>query len=230
MKERLRTYLPSYTYIPLLSILVMNFLVYFGTKFITFNAPHHDMTITVDHMIPFCPPFVIIYVLAFLQWALGYIMIARESKELCYSFLSGELIAKVLCLFSFLLYPTIIIRPEIIGDGIWEAFTGLIYLLDTPAVNLFPSIHCLESWLCFRGALSLKKTPNWYAVLMFIFTALVFASTVLIKQHALIDLPAGILVGEIGLFLSKRLRSGRIFERLEQQIHLSKEQTNQKGA
>lgn len=210
----LNRWIPGYARIPLISILAMNLAVYFGTKLITDNAPHHLMTLALDDQIPFCPAFMGIYVLAFAQWVLGYIIIARENEETCYRVLSGEMIAKFLCLLCFLLYPTVMIRPAVTGSGFWEILTRFIYAADTP-VNLFPSIHCLESWLCFRCAVRLKKPASWYAPAMLAFTLLVFASTVLVKQHALIDIPAGILVGEIGLALSRLFRTGRIFQRLE---------------
>ena len=44
---------------------------------------------------------------------------------------------------------------------------------------------------------------------------LVFASTVLVKQHFFVDIFAGIAVVEIAWFLSRRLRLWRVFEKIE---------------
>ena len=46
-------------------------------------------------------------------------------------------------------------------------------------------------------------------------TLLVFASTLLVKQHVLVDVPAGILAAELGLFLANKCRLGGLIERLE---------------
>jgi membrane-associated phospholipid phosphatase len=43
---------------------------------------------------------------------------------------------------------------------------------------------------------------------------LVFASVLLVKQHFFADVLGGIAVLELGLFLSKRLRAWRIYDRL----------------
>ena len=50
---------------------------------------------------------------------------------------------------------------------------------------------------------------------MLAFTLLVFASTLLVKQHVLVDIPAGVLVAEVGLLLSDKLRAGRLLDRME---------------
>ena len=61
----------------------------------------------------------------------------------------------------------------------------------------------------------MKRAPRWYAPAMLALTLLVFASTLLVKQHVLVDIPAGILVAELGLLLSTKLRAGRLLDRLE---------------
>ena len=188
-------------------------ITYFGTKFINLNRFHHDITTVINIDVPFIPIFFIFYFLAYLQWGIGFILIARENKKLCYDFLSGEFIAKAISFAIFLIIPTTMLRPEVAGTGAFDKLVGLLYKIDTPR-NLFPSLHCLESWLCFRGALKLKGIRKWYAPLSFIFTLLVFASTILIKQHVPLDIIAGILVGEIGLLISKLTKAGRIFEKV----------------
>lgn len=52
----------------------------------------------------------------------------------------------------------------------------------------------------------LKEPPKWYVCVMFVMTMLVFASTVLIKQHALIDILGGVGAAEFGLFFSGRMK------------------------
>jgi membrane-associated phospholipid phosphatase len=72
-----------------------------------------------------------------------------------------------------------------------------LYSIDA-ADNLFPSIHCLESWVCFRGIMLVKDKSKIYTPIVLIFTLLVFASTVCLKQHVVADIVGGVLVSEIG--------------------------------
>ena len=204
LKRKLDELLPRYTLIPLISMVCVNSLVYFATRLVTRNLTHHNFTLSVDAAIPFIPAFVAFYVLSYIQWTVGFILIARDSRELCYRVISGEIIAKLICLALFLLVPTTMTRPEITSDGFFDTVVGYIYKLDTPD-NLFPSIHCLESWVCFRGAMQMKKTGSWYRYFTLLFSLLVFASTVLIKQHVAVDIIAGILAAEIGQQISKNI-------------------------
>lgn len=207
--------LPRYAWIPALTLLAVNMIAYFGTRIFTQGLTHHDISLPADHILPFVPAMISIYILAYVQWIAGYIMIGRESRELCYHMYTGEMLAKLMCMFCFVVYPTTLVRPEITGTGIFDSLTKLIYELDAPD-NLFPSIHCLESYVCFRGALKIKKAPGWYRWVMLVMTLLVFASTVLVKQHVVVDMFGAVLVAELGFFLSGKFHMERIFKRRKQ--------------
>ena len=219
----LRKIFPKYAVIPLWTVLIFNMFTYYLPKVLTalgvLGAPHMlavDTEANVNAMflgvdIPLVPFFIIIYVLAYVQWFVGFTLIARESEALCYRFMAGEIIAKFICLVIFIIYPTQMTEPQITGSGFFYTLVGWMYFIDTPMINLFPSLHCLESWFCFRGSVHLKGIRKWYAPFSFVFTLLVFASTVLIHQHVLIDIPAGILVCEIGLLISRLTGAGRVF-------------------
>lgn len=214
IQQGLERILPSYARIPLVLLVIINLIVYEGTQFLMLHAKHWDLALPLDARIPFRPAWIVIYILAYLQWVVGYVLIARESREHCYRVLAGEIIAKFICMLFFIVLPTRIERPVVEGSGVFAALTRLIFASDLPG-NLFPSIHCLESWICFRGAIGMKRVPRWYAPAMLAFTLMVFASTVLVKQHVLVDIPAGVLVAELGLLLSDKLRAGRLLDRLE---------------
>ena len=214
IQQGLERILPSYARIPLVLLVIINLIVYEGTQFLMLHAKHWDLALPLDARIPFRPAWIVIYILAYLQWAVSFIVISRESRAHCNRVLAGEIIAKFICMLFFIALPTRIERPVVEGSGVFAALTRLIFASDLPG-NLFPSIHCLESWICFRGAIGMKRVPRWYAPAMLAFTLMVFASTVLVKQHVLVDIPAGVLVAEAGLLLSDKLRAGRLLDRLE---------------
>ena len=184
--KKLFNILPRYGWIMIACSLTLNVLTYNGTRLLIENSTKYDLTTTLDTLIPFRTEWVIIYLLAYIQ----------------YRILGGEMIAKFLCMVCYILIPVTIVRPEIVGNAPWDYITRLIYHIDAPE-SLFPSIHCLESYICFRGAMLSEKLPRWYVPVTGCFALLVFASTVLIKQHFLLDIIAGVLVGEIGLQVSR---------------------------
>ena len=205
-REKLASIYPTYSILPIAAMLGMNMVAYMGTRIFTTGRYHYNIESPLDRMLPLVPFFVVFYVLAFAQWITGYLLIGREKKEYCYRFFLGEIIAKAICLVIFLVFPTTLNRPEITGNGIFERLLAFIYSVDA-ADNLFPSIHCLESWMCWRGCRKLTQTrlPGWFSGANLVLTLLVFASTVLCKQHVLIDIAGGVAVVEIGLFLSGKI-------------------------
>lgn len=208
-----RPLIPKYARLPLLAALIFNCLTFWGTRLLTRGAVHYDLTTALDRAIPFVPAFIAVYVLAFVQWVAGYIVICRESPERCYRVMSGEIVTKLACFVLFLVLPTVMTRPEVTGTDIFSRLTGLIYALDTPD-NLFPSIHCVESWICFRGTLGGKGIPRWYKAAMLVFTLLVFASVLFVKQHLAADVLGGLVLAELGQLAAKRFNTGRILQRL----------------
>lgn len=200
MKDKLKHFIPSYGYFPIITLFVFNSLVYFLTKLVYDPARAYDLSLGIDRALPFVPAFILFYILAYLQWALGYIMIARESREKIYKVASANILAKIFCGIIFVALPTAMVRAEITGGGIFNWLTSFIYAADTPAVNLFPSIHCLESWAVFRCSLKLKL-PIGYKIAMGVFSLGVFLSVLLVKQHIILDIPAGILVFELAYLI-----------------------------
>ena len=203
-KQKLDHLLPSYTHIPLVAMVCVHALVYYATRPVSQTLTHFDLSLPIDGVIPFIPAFSVIYLLSFVQWTVGFILIARDSRELCCRVISGEIISKLICMALFLLVPTTMARAEIVSDGFFDRIVGYIYRLDAPD-NLFPSIHCLESWVCFRGAMRMKKTKPWYRYFTLLFSLLVFASTVLIKQHTAVDIIGGVLTAEIGQQIAQKI-------------------------
>ena len=209
-----RELVPRYAWIPLAVTVCFNFVVYIGTRLLMAGRPHYNFTGSLDEMIPFWTGAVIIYLLAYVQWICGFILIARESPAVCRYFLTAEIFAKFLTLLCFLFLPTMMERPEVVGNSFCDMLTRLVYAVDS-ADNLFPSIHCLESWICFRGSLKLEKVPHWYRPVSFVFTLLVFASTVLLKQHVVVDIAGGVLFVEIGLWMTAHFHLDRFFEKIQ---------------
>ena len=160
-------------------------------RFLTFSS----LETPLDTALPFLAPFVLFYVLAFVQWGLNYLLIARDSKELCYRFAFGNIIAKLICLFFFVFLPTTLTRPEVTGTD-----------LCSRLVRLIPSIHCLESWCCIRASFLLKKSNRTYQTATLIMSLGVFASTLFIKQHVIADVFGGIVVFEAGFRLAGRIQ------------------------
>ncbi len=101
MRKWIEKILPGYSVLPLILAVSINMLVYFGTSQLRDYLTFHTITTALDEWIPFVAPFILFYVLAYIQWIANYLLVAREGKEFCYRIVYGDVAAKVICLLFF---------------------------------------------------------------------------------------------------------------------------------
>ena len=209
--------LPAYGVFPVIFSFVFNCLVYSGSRMIAGGWYHHNIETGVDRSIPFVPEFLVIYFGCYVFWAVNYILIARQDRRSVYQFFTGDFISRCVCLVSFLAFPTTNTRPLITGSGLWNQAALWLYSIDA-ADNLFPSIHCLVSWFCYLGIRGRKEIPRWYQSVSMVIAILVFASTLLTKQHVIVDVAGGILLAEFCFFIGRKTDLYTIYERFGSRI------------
>jgi len=185
-----------------------NQLIYYSAIWISESHHHYDMTTNIDRAVPFLPWTTGIYFGCYLLWIANYFLCAADKNTTRRDrFFSADALSKLMCFVLFVLVPTTNIRPEVVGDTFWDALTRHLYHIDSP-VNLFPSIHCLVSWLCWVGVRDRKDVPavhRWFSLAVAIAVCI---STLTTKQHVIVDVLAG-----VGLAEGCYLLTGR-FEKL----------------
>lgn len=215
MKRYIDPWLPLYYILPFAVSVSLNTVVYYVTQWMSRGWKHWNMETTLDRMIPVLPGFTVIYFLFFLFCTLNTIVIAHQGRKLAYRFLASDMLSRLICGFFFLVCPTTNVRPAGLGTGLGSDLLRLLYDMDLP-VNLFPSIHCLASWMCFVAVRSSHRLPVWYKVITGIGAGLICFSTLVVKQHVIADVAAGIFLAEGLMFFSSRVywyRKGQeIFE------------------
>lgn len=198
-------FIPKYGFLSVIFCFVFNSLIYTGLQLLMKKAKHFDLTTSFDQAIPFAEEWVFVYLGCFLFWAVNYVLITRQGKEGWYQFAAGDYLSRIICGVFFILLPTTNVRPEVIGDGLPQILMRFVYRMDAPT-NLFPSIHCLVSWLCFAGIRGKSYIPKWYQAFSCIFAIMVFASTLFTKQHFIIDVIAGVAFAELCYYIGHRAR------------------------
>lgn len=205
MLEKYRKLIPDYAHLPLIFCGITQILCYGLTAcFQLFDFV--DVSIPLDHRIPLQTAWVSVYILSYVHWIAGYVAIARADRRSCRLLCRADLIAKVICAAFFIFMPVTIVRPEIEVTGVFDWLMNLIYTLDKPR-NLFPSMHCLFSWLIARDMMSMDRfspTVKWAGVA---FSLMVFASTLFTRQHYIADIFGGVIVAEFARWLSRRLEN-----------------------
>ncbi|NCB92046.1 MAG: phosphatidic acid phosphatase [Clostridia bacterium] len=210
IKKYVAPWLPLYYMLPLAAALMINNIIYMGTQWLCGDLYHWNMELEVDHLIKVMPGFVSIYFFFFAFSGINYILFGHMGRERAYQLLLTDVICKVICGLCFVLIPTTNVRPTDLGSGFWSDALRFIYWIDQP-VNLFPSIHCLVSWICFIGIRSSKRFPVWYKLLTGVMAGMICFSTLATKQHVIVDMIAAIFLAETVHFLViRRNWSGKL--------------------
>lgn len=209
--------IPGYAYLPLIVTVILHMTVYLGTKLINRGFIHHQLITVFDEIIPFAPEWVLIYVLTFILWGAGLISAAWQEEELCYRLFAAAGISYLICAVCFIALPTVIVRPEITGNSYCETLVAATYGFDVPT-NLFPSMHCMMSYVIFRGITLSPMYSKGYSWAIGILTLLICASTVFIRQHFFVDAVAGIFFGEAALQTALRTNLWTVFKKLNKKL------------
>lgn len=181
--------------------LLWNQLVYWGGAALAETRHHYQFSTALDRAIPLIPWTVCIYFGCYAFWALHYCLCAAVPTR-ARRFFTADFIAKGVCFVFFVGLPTTMARPAVQGLNVWESLVRALYILDAP-VNLFPSIHCLNSWLCWASARDIPAFSRGYKAFALCAAVAVCVSTLTLRQHVLLDVAGGILLAEICWRLAK---------------------------
>lgn len=206
-----------YFWVSLGLMLLANLISFRGSRLFTKNCFHYDLSLPVDAAVPFLPWTIVIYIGCFAVWFLCYRFIAGLPRERSDRFFCSNILGKAVCLLFFLFLPTTMARPDVSGTSFWEYAMCLLYSTDTPD-NLFPSIHCLISWLCWAGIRGSRDVPLRIRASALLMALFVCVSTLTVRQHVIADVIAAIVLAEISYLLSGIPAVCSVYGRLADQI------------
>lgn len=185
----------------LLVALIWNVSVYWGARLIASSWPHSDLTSELDHAVPFVPWTIVIYIGSYLFWVVNYILCAMQDAKSRSRLFCADMLAKFVCLIIFLAFPTTNVRPVISKSDFWSEAMKMLYGVDM-ADNLFPSIHCLVSWLCWIGVRKRKDISALYRYLSLAIALAICVSTMTTRQHVMADVIGGVVLAELSYFVA----------------------------
>lgn len=212
--------IPQYAFLSLIFCFVFNQIVYTGCQIIMSKAKHYDLTSSFDRCVPFVSQWIYVYLICFVFWGVNYILITKNGKEDWFKFATADYMSRIICGIFFVLLPTTNVRPDVSGNSLSEILVRFVYSIDAPS-NLFPSIHCLVSWLCFVGIRGHKNVSIWYRLFSMVFALLVCASTQFTKQHYFIDIIGGIFIAELCYYIANHTGLYRYIMKLFDYINQS---------
>ncbi len=188
--------------------------------------------VPLDDLIPIVSIFIIPYIWSYAYWAMGPMIVSKCEKEHFKDFLAALLLSCVAGMLVLAFFPTYMDR---VAEGlfvvpanptIFDKVRMFWYSLDGSrmAYNLLPSFHCMDSTLCYLGVAGRKEIPLWIRIYSLVITILIYASTVFVKQHYVLDIVSGVLLAVIAYAVCKKFHWGRMFAPVERLVNKWKKQ------
>ena len=152
----------------------------------------------IDHLIPFTKYASLLYCMWHLEILAVLVDFLRRKDREGFWNLTVKMIAGLfLILLICIIFPNeVALRPDAVeGNDFFAQLTRLVYSLDNSR-NVFPSGHALCATLMFQSLYRIYRKP-WQITLNAALNIGIILSTMFLKQHSLIDLPAGIVLALI---------------------------------
>lgn len=157
----------------------------------------------VDRWIPLMTEFIWIYHSLPLYILLVMVFMIKRSNvfwRTVVSCLASSAVMFVCFIFLPIEYP----RPEVLASDFSSSFLVLTQEVDF-AHNTCPSGHVAFAWLMFLSAISTQwiKQEPWMGRVCFLWSLGIIMSTLLLKQHFIADVFAGVILASFSFYCSK---------------------------
>lgn len=181
-------YLKNKKFIISISILLIGQAFFYW--FLKFFQPNpHYLFFNIDQKIPFIPNFIYIYNTFYPFMFLTLLYLFKHDEKVYMKGIISGIIGFLICDIIFLIYPTIMLRPPIPNTNfLTEFIIKVTFFFDTPALNCFPSIHCLFCFQIIYSFIFTKHIKLKKKIPIIIYSLLIIISTVLVKQHYVVDI------------------------------------------
>ena len=187
-------------------------LVYFLIK--NFLGDYNVMKTFLE--VPFIKYFVYFYDSWYPFVLLTAFIIYRHDKSTYFTLIITMLISALIAHITFLIYPTMVLRPDIEVKSLTDWAVYMTYKSDTPAVNCLPSVHCLYCFVLSYYTIVCKNLKNKYKVIILIYSLLIILSTLFIRQHIIEDtilsLIYSIILIPIAYLIKDKIKNFKIFQ------------------
>lgn len=182
-----------------ITIVILSMLLYIPVNRLISGG--YNLKTDIDNYIPLLPIFVIPYLFGLIFWIFTILKINLSKEEkLIKEFNLMIILASIVSVTIYVLIPTFVTRPVVIGTDIFSEILRFIYSNDQ-VYNAAPSGHTFYTILCFVGLNRLLPERRY---LWGILSVLIIISTVLTKQHNFLDIVIGSIFALGIIFLSRR--------------------------
>jgi len=181
---------------------IVNFALYFMIQSLV-TQHQFDLMTSFDEAIPFMPEHIWIYHSIIPVIAATMLLLVKSKRTFFMTFWTCVTAALVLNA-SYLLFPSFYPRPEFEINTLSEMMVDLTRRIDG-ANNTFPSGHVTFAWVLFWGVCFTKLANTFKGLksLYCLWALGISMSTLVLKQHYLLDVFSGFCLAMTCFFLVK---------------------------
>ena len=172
-------------------------LVYFVIK--NFLSEYHIISSIIDT--PIIKYFVYFYDLWYPFILINTFIIYKSDIKLFYTLIATMLTGALLSHITFLVYPSMVVRPIIEVKSFTDFILDFTYKTDTPPVNCLPSMHCVYCFVTSYYIIKCKNININKRLAIITFSFLIVLSTLFIKQHIIEDVILSFIYTIISILL-----------------------------
>ncbi|ADL51828.1 phosphatase PAP2 family protein [Clostridium cellulovorans] len=191
-------------FLAIIAYAIVGFLFSLCEKYI---SPQYEMYSSIDSYIPFVKEMVIPYITWYLYIAFAIIYLGIKSKEDFYKLITFLVSGMLIAMFIYVVFPNCqnLRATTLLGSDLFSKLIHYLYYIDTPT-NVNPSLHVIISIgiYCSLANSEPLKNNRFFNSISFILMVAISISTVFIKQHSIIDVFFGALIGIIIYFIIYR--------------------------
>ena len=171
-------------------LLIVVLIIYQSFLYLVSKLTPLDVTVLgncLDNKIPFISIYIYFYISWYVMLIIVPYLIYEYDEDAFYKYVMSTFFIITVTSLIYIFFPTTIIRRPIIVNNLTTFLIDLIYRLDTPVMNCFPSMHCAISFLYIFIIFDSKVFPKKKKYFVYIWSLFVIASTLFINQHVIVD-------------------------------------------
>ena len=162
------------------------------------NLPYHVIHVGLDDLIPFVEYFIVPYLLWFVYVAAVFVYLFLKNRREFYQYCIFLFTGMTLFLIISTVYPNgHLLRPtDFPRNNIFTLAVQVLYQADT-ATNIFPSLHVFNS-IAAHCAVANNPALGKNRLIRgasFVLMVSIILATMFLKQHSVLDVVSGILLG-----------------------------------
>lgn len=172
-----------------------------------FQHNYHVLNWQIDSRIPFIAGWIYPYLFFFVYMVVCYSYLFIQDRGSYYRACKMAIIGAIITYIVFVCYPTEMIDERNLCnvDLLTQWLCRITFAADYPAINCFPSLHCIDTFIVVHAVCVSKNTRLWVKCVIVAVSVLIVLSILFTKQHYLIDILGAFIVFVMSVCINKLL-------------------------